>query len=195
MALDQIDVMLLVVAALEKLDITYCIGGSFASSIHGLSRSTNDIDLVAAFKPKHAKTFAAEIQDDFYADDLAISRAASERRSFNVIHFDTGFKVDVFVSKARAFDDNQIERRQRRIVRPGQETAAFVATPEDTVLAKLEWYRRGNEVSDQQWRDVIGVLDVQWGKLDLEYLRHWGAELGVSDLLEEALDEVRQKNT
>jgi hypothetical protein len=64
---------------------------------------------------------------------------------------------------------------------------ASVASAEDTLLAKLEWYRMGGEVSERQWRDVLGVLKVQAGGLDLEYLRRWARELGVDDLLERAL--------
>jgi hypothetical protein len=64
---------------------------------------------------------------------------------------------------------------------------ALVATPEDTLLAKLEWYRSGGEVSERQWRDVLGIMMVQGNKLDLAYLRQWAKELKVSDLLERAL--------
>ncbi len=62
-----------------------------------------------------------------------------------------------------------------------------VASAEDTLLAKLEWYRMGGEVSERQWRDVLGALKVQAGALDLEYLHRWASELGVDDLLERAL--------
>jgi hypothetical protein len=63
----------------------------------------------------------------------------------------------------------------------------MVATAEDTLLAKLDWYRLGGEVSERQWRDVLGILEVQAGSLDLDYLRKWAKELRVSDLLERAL--------
>ena len=66
----------------------------------------------------------------------------------------------------------------------------FVASPEDTILAKLEWYRLGDEISDRQWRDILGVLAVQGDRLDLAYMRQWAATLDVSDLLERALGEI-----
>ncbi len=64
-------------------------------------------------------------------------------------------------------------------------------TSSDIVLAKLEWYRLGGEVSDRQWQDVIGVLAVQAEGLDLDYLRRWAEQLGVRNLLERALAEAR----
>ncbi len=70
------------------------------------------------------------------------------------------------------------------------ERTAYIASAEDTVLTKLEWYRMGGEVSDRQWRDVLGVLKVQGKRLDLAYLRRWATELGIADLLERALAEA-----
>ncbi len=187
MALDQVDVMLLVAEALEKLGIPYCVGGSFASSLHGDWRSTRDVDLLADIRGKHAKPFSDALQSDFYADEEAISRAVKTRRSFNVIHLETLYKVDVFVSKGTEFEKKQLERRELRSVIPEQERTAYVATAEDTILAKLVWYRLGNEISDQQWRDILGVLKMQRERLDLEYIKHWSVELNVSDLLVDAL--------
>ncbi len=65
-----------------------------------------------------------------------------------------------------------------------------LASPEDTILSKLEWYRMGGEVSDRQWRDILGVLKTRSGELDLGYLRTWAGELKVADLLERALKEA-----
>lgn len=66
---------------------------------------------------------------------------------------------------------------------------AQVASAEDIILAKLVWYRSGGEVSERQWRDVIGILNVQAGKLDFDYLDEWARKLTVIDLLERALRE------
>ncbi len=186
---NQIDVVLKVVALLEKLNIPYVIGGSFASSIHGLPRATHDADLIALIKPEQAVAFAAELQEEFYADEQTIKHAVRTKRHFNVIHLDSIFKVDIFVAKPSRFETTQIERRQLKILSKDLQQKAYIASAEDTILAKLDWYRRGNQVSDQQWEDIKGVIKVQIKHLDMQYLKHWAQELGVSDLLERALAE------
>jgi hypothetical protein len=103
------------------------------------------------------------------------------------------FKVDVFVAKGRPYDRAQFERRKERVVATDPEQTAYVASAEDTVLTKLEWYQLGGQVSERQWRDVLGVLEAQGDRLDMAYLRRWSAELGVADLLDRALAEAQQR--
>jgi hypothetical protein len=175
-----------VVEAFDKLRIPYAVGGSVASSLHGLARSTQDVDVLALIRPEQATALATELQGEFYADERAIINAVRSQRSFNVIHLESIYKVDIFVAAGSGFDASQLERRQPKVVKDDPPKSAFVATAEDIVLAKLIWYRKGNEVSDQR-RDVRGVIEAKSGTLDLEYLRHWAAELGVPDLLDRAL--------
>jgi hypothetical protein len=188
MALDQVEVLLKVVAVLERLNIPYLVGGSYASSVHGVVRATNDIDLLAAIKPEQAKEFADSLQDEFYADEQAIMRAVRARQHFNIIHLDSMFKIDFFIAKPIAFHEKQMERRRLEPVGRDARQSVYVTTPEDTILAKLVWYRKGNEISDQQWRDILGVIRVQDDKLDLEYLHRWAEELEVADLLARAME-------
>ncbi|MEW6213313.1 MAG: hypothetical protein AB1631_33760 [Acidobacteriota bacterium] len=185
---DKVDALLRVLLVFDKMNIPYVIGGSFASSIHGMPRSTNDADVLALMNLKQASAFAAELQDEFYADEQAIRQAVKTKRSFNVIHLESMFKIDVFVAKQSGFEAVQLERRQLEVLKPDPQRTAYVATPEDTILAKLVWYRKGNEISDKQWQDVLGVIRMQVGHLDLEYLRRWAAELGVADLLARAME-------
>ena len=117
-------------------------------------------------------------------------RSPTRRSSFNVIHIATAFKIDVFVPLATAYADVEMERRQSHVI--DQETGERMAfsTAEDTLLAKLRWYRRGNEVSERQWRDVLGILRVAGQILDGSYLSMWAGELGIADLLDRALREA-----
>jgi hypothetical protein len=187
---EQTQVNLLVVRAFDALRIAYFLGGSMASSVHGIYRATADADFVAAVRPDHAEPLAQLLQPAFYADVEAIRMAAASGRSFNVIHLETMLKVDVFVAGTDPFQLTQMRRRVLQAIGPDGQTTFYVASPEDTVLAKLQWYRDGGGVSDRQWNDVLGVLKVQGPTLDQAYLREWAGELGLKELLRRALDEA-----
>ncbi len=179
-----------VVAALDVAGIRYFLGGSVASALYGEARSTRDIDFVAAMLPHHVEPFLAALGNAFYADAAAISAAVAARSSFNVIHLDTMVKADIFIFKADAFGRSQLTRRTPRQLSPDDPAAIYVASAEDTVLAKLQWYRDGGGVSDRQWNDVLGVLKVQGATLDRAYLEEWARELGLTDLLRRALEDA-----
>lgn len=189
---EPVQVTMQVIHALEKLHIPYVIGGSLASAVHGVMRATMDTDIVADLREEHAQPLGDALGGTFYADVEMIKDAIEHRGSFNLIHLDTMFKVDVFIPKQREFDQLQLQRRTTQVIAIDPQEVAFVASAEDTVLAKLEWYRMGGEVSDRQWRDILGILKVQAESLDLEYLRKWSGILGVVDLLETALGEAKQ---
>ncbi len=189
MPTEPITITLKVIEALDRLGIPYLIGGSLASAIYGVARTTLDADLVADLRPEHAAPLAQALGEEFYVDGEAILDAVRRRGSFNVIHLETMFKVDIFVRKDRPFDRSQFRRRVLQPISTDPERMAYVASPEDTVLAKLEWYRMGREVSQRQWQDVLGILKAQGKRLDLAYLRDWAETLGVADLLEAALSE------
>lgn len=180
-----------VVAAFERLGVAYYVGGSAASSSFGIARSTLDIDLVADLALRHVPAFVSALGTAYYADARMISDAIARKSCFNLIHLPTSFKVDVFAVKNRPYDRVALQRTSKRpIDEATPDVQYFVAAPEDVVLAKLEWYRLGDEVSETQWRDVLGVLTLQRHNLDRAYLSHWAAELGVADLLERAWREV-----
>lgn len=65
-----------------------------------------------------------------------------------------------------------------------------VSSPEDVILHKLRWYQLGNRVSDRQWNDIVQVLEVQAGRLDLDYLDRWAKHFGVKELLELAIEQA-----
>lgn len=188
---EPIQVTMQVVDVLEKLGIDYVIGGSLASALHGVARATMDSDIVANFKEEHVVPFVEALKSTFYVDDEMIRDAIRTNRSFNVVHLATLFKVDIFIAKDREFDRLQIGRRSSYLLSAERNESAYVASAEDTILAKLEWYRMGDEVSDRQWKDILGVIKVQADSLDLEYLRRGANLLKVADLLEKALNAAR----
>jgi hypothetical protein len=180
----------LVAGALERLGVAFHLGGSLASSIHGFPRATLDADLVADLRPGQGEALAKVLGADFYADARAMEVAIASRSSFNLIHLETMFKVDVFVTGPSPFDRESFERSRPEAIGPGGRTIR-VATPEDVVLHKLRWFREGGAVSERQWTDAVGVLEVQKDRLDRAYLDRWARELGVADLLDRALAEGR----
>ena len=188
--MDEIlEITLNVVETFERLGIPCLVGGSLASSLYGIPRATQDVDIVARLTQRDVAGLVAALGDAFYLDEAAIREAVDRRTSFNLIHLQTVLKVDVFVADDDEPSINQMQRRQRLELEEQPGRALVVASAEDVVAQKLYWYRLGDEVSDRQWSDVIGVLRVTGGRLDQQYLRRTAVLLGVHDLLRRALDE------
>lgn len=187
---EPVEVTLKVTDVFEKLGVPYLITGSLASALYGMVRTTQDSDIVAEMRSEHRVPFVAALHDEFYVDGEMIADAIQRHSSFNLIHRESMFKVDVFIPHPRPFLQSQLNRAQRQTFTFGSEVSAKFASPEDTILSKLEWYRLGSEVSERQWRDILGVMKTRAGELDLDYLRKWAGELNVTDLLERALKEA-----
>jgi hypothetical protein len=176
------------IMALDRNAIPFMIGGSMASGIHGIYRTSLDVDLVADIRHGQIARFIEALGGEFYADAGMMRDALETGRSFNLIHFASSYKFDVFPLSSDSFQQSQFSRREMKDVAIGGATIAVpVATAEDTLLMKLAWYRSGGEVSERQWNDVRGIVAVQAQRLDREYLRHWAAYLKVKDLLEALL--------
>ncbi len=184
-SIDPIAVALAVVRTLDSLGVASTIGGSIASSFAGEPRSTIDIDIVAAIDGRHIPGLLQALSPDFYVDAGALHRAVRSKGSVNLIHQATMLKVDIFVAGGTPLDRQQLARRRPVEVRPGE--VLHVHPPEDILLQKLRWYRLGGEVSDRQWRDVLGIVRVQTGRLDIDYLRTHAPSIDVADLLERVL--------
>jgi len=179
-----------VAEALDALGVRYYLGGSVASSAHGIARASLDADVVAELEPDHVDSLVNRLESAYYIPADRLRSAVAARTSCNFIHLATMFKIDVFVSKGRPFDRQAADRARPQPIDEAPGAPRFsIASPEDTVLAKLEWFRLGGETSERQWWDVVGILKVT-ADADRTYLRRWAASLGVADLLERALSDA-----
>lgn len=178
-------------AEFGRLGIRYLLGGSHASSVRGKSRTTYDVDLVAAIDQSQVDSLVAALGRDWYAEPSQMRDAISRGRSFNLIFIPQAEKFDVFPA-TEEFHQAQLRRAtQETIDILGSTVECPVATAEDILIAKLRWYRTGGETSGRQWEDIAGIISRN-PSLDLEHVRHWAARLGVADLLDRALAESRR---
>jgi hypothetical protein len=170
---------------LDALGVSWVIGGSIASSVHGEGRSTMDVDMVVSLGRRNLEALHRSFGSDYYVDLDAMHEAVKSTGSFNAVHIASAIKVDFFVAGNDPFERERLKSRLR-VEMPG--VVLYVDTAEHTILRKLEWYRRGGEVSERQWRDVGAIVRMQGDRLDRTELRRWAAHLGVTDLLARLLD-------
>jgi hypothetical protein len=181
--------LLPVIEAMEQFGIPYYLGGSVASSTYGVSRPTQDADVVAEVQIKHVVSLVKRLEAEYYIDADMIRDAIHHQSSFSIIFLDSMFKVDIFLPKPRPFTQQERSRARKEVIEGGTRPF-YLSSPEDIILNKLEWYKMGNEVSTRQWCDLIGVMKRQAKTLDLAYLRQWATELNVLELLERAFAET-----
>ena len=171
-----------VAGALDAAKIPYMLVGSFASSHYGELRSTYDIDVVVAATPEQLRTFTNLLPiEEYYRDLESAIEAYNNNSMFNILDMVTGFKIDLILLKPGAFSQDAFRRRQLEMI---EGNPLFVSTPEDVIVAKLEWAKMGQ--STRQIGDVAGLLRKRWASLDHSYLGKWIAELGLTSQWEEA---------
>jgi hypothetical protein len=183
----QQELLSLVVRCLDDLGIDYMLTGSYASSIQGEPRSTHDIDLVVSLTSEDADQLVAAFPDaEFYLSPPAMREAIERRGMFNVIHMESGYKVDFWVLKDLPFDTLCFARK-RAVTAWGM--TLKISTPEDTILAKLRWAEQYGG-SEKQFNDALRVYEIQGPLLDMAYLEEWSRRLNVSDLWERLKSEA-----
>jgi hypothetical protein len=174
---------------LDDFKIDYAIGGSIASSLYGKVRFTQDADItVAAFGDK-AEQLYNELKESFYVSKEAMNQAVSNRDSFNIIHLESAFKIDIFVCKDDDFHRQLFLRRKKVKLDESIEHLFDIVSPEDIILLKLQWYKSTGCVSERQWSDVLGVLAVQAQAIDMKYLTNCSEKLDLGDILQKAISE------
>jgi hypothetical protein len=174
----------------DRLGVRHLVGGSVASSLMGLPRTTMDVDFVADLSLSMVAEFVALAGERFYVDEERARHAVVRRSQFNLIDVGRGFKVDVYLDRRDPLSASTFLRSQLVRLGPADTDCVRISAPEDIVLEKLRWYRLGGEVSERQWLDVLGVLKVQAPTIDRGYLRRWADEIGVRDLLDRAFEDA-----
>lgn len=174
----------------DRLNIRYFVGGSLASSLHGVPRATQDVDIVADIKNEHIPQLVKAFGTEFYIDADMIREAILQRTSFNIIHLATMFKVDIFILKPDKISLEEMARRKQYQISDTPRRMLFLASAEDIIIHKLYWFQLGGGVSERQWNDVLGVIRVQYEKLDNSYLEHAAHQRGVTALLQKVIKEV-----
>jgi hypothetical protein len=161
------------------------VGGSFASSLHGVARATQDIDVVIDLHADQIKDFHKALAPQFYVDEGAIIEAVGRGTPFNAIHFESGLKIDLFVASRHPLGSDQLAHRRLEATAlfGGDPIEVSVISAEDILLAKLLWYQEGGNVSERQWNDLLNLVLVQGGRLNRQYLGVQAKRLGLSQLL------------
>ena len=186
---DPLSALLDVVGILDDLEIPYAVGGSVASSVFGEPRASADADLIADISQAQLRGLLARLEGAYYVSEDAARDAAKRHSSFNIIHLDSMYKVDIFVAGPSQMDREQLRRKVRVALTAAPDTDAFVTAAENLIVRKLDWFRQSGETSDRQWRDVLGILKVQAGALDMSYLRRNAEDAGLQALFDRALQE------
>lgn len=181
-------------AAFDRLEMRYAVGGSVASSEYGNYRLTNSVDIVVALREDEVDVLLSALGRDFYADGETLREAIRLGRSANIIHMPTAYKFVLFPAGERPFVHRELERRQyREAAFAGERIEFAMVSAEDAILAKLDRMRQSSGGSEQQQRDTLGMLAVQKDRLDRPYLEASAAELGVADELSTLLGEQQSR--
>jgi hypothetical protein len=173
----QNELLLHLLKKLNKLKIIYMLTGAYSVSFHGQPRATHDIDLKLAIKMKDVDSFYESFKDGFYIDKGMIKDAIRHQTMFNIIHQESNIKIDFWISRDNAFDNSRLKRRQKDVFL-GE--SVYIASPEDTILVKLDWFKKSQ--SEKHLQDALGVLKVSKEKLDFDYIECWAERLKIMDI-------------
>lgn len=176
-----------VIKALNASQIPYMLSGSMCSSFHGRPRATNDADIVIDPTTEQLLNFVSSFGPEYYLSREAALQSVKNNSMFNIINVQAGWKADLIIRKKRDYSTQEFSRRKTANVM-GMDLS--IVSPEDSILSKLEWSK--DSQSQGQFNDALGVLTVQWERLDFDYLEKWAKKLGVEDSLEQLLEEVKK---
>jgi hypothetical protein len=174
-----------IVSSLEQAGISYMVSGSISSTFYGRPRSTQDIDIIIEAKIENLQELVKILQNKkYYADEEAAAVALSHTSIFNVFDASSGYKADLIIRKDRPYSIEEFKRRRTVDVLG---LSIHLVAPEDAILSKLEWAKKGQ--SERQFTDALGVAIVQSDKLDFEYMQTWARILDIEEHLNRLIEE------
>jgi hypothetical protein len=165
-----------VVGVVSDLGLRYFVTGSTATIFYGEPRFTNDIDLVVDLPEFRVIQFCNRFPTaEFYVSDIAARQAVLQKTQFNIIHPESGLKIDVIVAAENAFNESRFARS--RPLRPEKSFEAMFTSPEDAIIKKIEFFQEGK--SEKHVRDIAGVIKVSKEQIDMSYITEWAKKLGL----------------
>lgn len=189
--MEQHELLEHLVHCLRSLEIEYLITGSVASMAYGEPRLTNDIDVVADIKEAHIKSLKNCFpEEQFYLNEDAVKEAIRRHHQFNIIHPSSGLKIDVIIRKGDAFDNSRFCRAKRLNV--AKDTEAVFAAPEDVIIKKMEFYKKGE--SEKHMRDITGILKISGDIVDYDYINQWAEKLGLEEIWSAVMRRIKQND-
>lgn len=183
----QQEILLKVIDKLNQINIPYMVVGGIAVIFFGRPRLTHDFDIIIEINLDQAKKLAESLKKDFHVDEESIQEAFQKGSMFNLIHPDSGIKIDFWMVEDDPYDKKRFERRQKHLY-SGKEI--FFSSPEDLVLKKLQWFKE-SEI-EKHLDDAFSIFEIQQ-HLDLDYLKGWAEKLMIHDLFNELLSKVEKE--
>ena len=177
--MEPYDLLKHLVSVLESLGIKYLVTGSIASIFYGEPRFTNDIDVVAKLREEDIQKLLSFFPEEkFYLSENAIRQAIYHHGQFNIIHPDSGLKIDVIIPQEDAFNQSRFQRIKR--IQAAENVKADFAAPEDVIIMKMKYYQEGK--SEKHLRDITGMLKISGELIDFKYIENWANQLGLLEI-------------
>lgn len=142
------------------------ISGSLALNHYIKPRMTVDLDLIIELTHANKESFTNLFDDNYYMDKSAVNDEIARQGMFNVIDFETGFKIDFIIRKDTEY--RQVEFTRKKNVDLG-EFKAWMVSPEDLLISKMIWIQQLK--SEKQVNDIHMLLRLD--ELDMTYIRTW----------------------
>jgi hypothetical protein len=177
--MEQFDLLRYVVRVFEDMSLRYFVTGSTATIFYGEPRFTNDIDVVVELNESQTLEFCGRFpRGEFYVSEEAARDAVHRKTQFNILHPASGLKVDVIVPESNPFNQSRFARIRR--LHAGDDLEAFFASPEDTIIKKMEYYREGG--SEKHLRDITGVIKTSNDQINMDYITNWAQRMDLIDI-------------